>query len=276
MAVSSFCPSHKNQRASYEAAKKLLPLAQEQFEALGFPSDTADDYRAEFAASENYLLPTDDDFPSELSASLWIGKAGDTWYSCVMPLHAAAEDVYRNIAAESENIFFVNKVNDTQKELDRLTRTMLFLFLIAFVVIIIIIRRFYSWRQTIRIFAVPVFVFLAVLAVLSCLNIPLGFFSIVGLVLVFGLGLDFIFYNCEAENRRENKEHTSLAILLTFVTTALSFGALALSNFAPVHIFGITVFSGLCAAYTFSTLLSVNTSSENQRISGSPSEEKTR
>jgi predicted exporter len=280
MAVSSFCPSQKTQRASYEAAKKLLPLAQGQFEALGFPSGAANDYREEFASAENYLLPTDDDFPQELSANLWIGKTGDTWYSCVLPLHAANGDAFRKITAERENIFFVNKVNDTQQELDRLTRMMLFLFLIAFAVIIIMIRRFYSWRQTIRIFAVPVFVFLTVLTVLSCLNIPLGFFTIVGLVLVFGLGLDFIFYNCEAENRRENKEYTALAILLTFSTTALSFGALALSSFAPAHIFGITVFSGLCAAYIFSTLLSVNAASENQRISGSasssPPEEETR
>jgi predicted exporter len=276
MAVSSFSPSQKTQRSSFEAAKKLLPLAQEQFTALGFPPGAVEDYHVEFASAENYLSPTDGDFPPELSANLWIGKAGDAWYSCVMPLHAAGEDAFRKIAAERENIFFVNKVNDTQRELDHLTRTMLFLFLIAFAVIIIMIRRFYSWRQTVRIFAVPVFVFLAVLAVLSCLNIPLGFFSIVGIILVFGLGLDFIFYNCEAENRRENKEHTALAILLTFVTTALSFGALALSSFAPIHIFGITVFSGLCAAYIFSTLLSVNTASENQRISGSPSEEEIR
>jgi predicted exporter len=279
MAVSSFCPSQKNQRASYEAAKKLLPLVQNQFQSLGFPPEAAEDYRTEFAAAEqHYLLPSDSNFPPELSSNLWIGKTTDMYYSCVLPLHAAGEDVFRQIASENENVFFVNKVNDTQQELDRLTRMILILFLIAFAVIIIMIRCFYSWRQTIRIFAVPVYVFLAVLAVLSCLNIPLGFFTIVGLVLVFGLGLDFIFYNCEAENRRENKEHTSLAILLTFVTTALSFGALALSNFAPVHIFGITVFSGLCAAYTFSTLLSVNTASENQRISGStsPSEEETR
>jgi predicted exporter len=274
MAVSSFCPSRKNQRASYEAAKKFLPLAQEQFEVLGFPPGAAEDYRKEFASAENYLLPTDEDFPPELGANLWIGNTGNAWYSCVLPLHAADEGIFRKIAAEKENIFFVNKVNDTQQELDRLTRTMLFLFLIAFAIIIIMIRRFYSWRQTLRIFAVPVFVFLAVLAVLSCLNIPLGFFSIVGLVLAFGLGLDFIFYNCEAENRRESKEHTSLAILLTFATTALSFGALAFSSFAPVHIFGITVFSGLCAAYIFSTLLSVNTASENQRISGSASPSK--
>jgi predicted exporter len=268
MAVTSFYPSQKSQRSSYEAAKKLMPLAPAQFEALGFPQGAAEDYRAEFASAERYLLPTGSDFTSEFG-SLWVGEIGDTYYSCVLPLHAADGDAFRNIAAEREHIFFVNKVKDAQRELDRLTRIMLLLFLIAFIVIIVMIRRFYSWQQTARIFAVPVFLFLAVLTVLSCLNIPLGFFTIVGLVLVFGLGLDFIFYNCEAENRRENKEHTALAILLTFATTALSFGALALSSFAPVHIFGITVFSGLCAAYIFSTLLSASAPSETQRISGS-------
>jgi predicted exporter len=278
MAISSFCPPQKNQLTSYESAKKLLPLAGKQFEALGFPSGAEEDYLKEFSASaEKFLLPTDHDFPAELSASLWIGKIGDTWYSCVLPLHVSGDTAFRHIASTNRNITFVNKINDTQQELDRLTKMMLLLFLIAFVIIIIMIRRFYSWRQTVRIFAVPVFLFLAVLTVLSCLNIPLGFFTIVGLVLVFGLGMDFIFYNCEAENRQENKEHTALAILLTFVTTAVSFGALALSSFAPVHIFGITVFSGLCAAYIFSTLLSASAVSENQRISGppSPSEEET-
>ena len=271
MAVSSFCPSKKTQRLSYEAAAKLLPLAETQFETLGFPPETAAAYREEFAAAECFLLPTDSGFPPELGANLWIGKSGGKYYSCVLPLHAADEGVFRKIAAENDSVFFVNKVSDAQHELDRLTRIMLFLFFIAFMAIIIMVRRFYSWKQTARIFAVPVFLFLAVLAVLSCLNIPLGFFSIVGLLLVFGLGLDYIFYNCEAENRRENKEYTVLAILVSFVTTAISFGALALSSFAPVHIFGITVFSGLCAAYIFSTLLSVSVVPENQRISGSNS-----
>jgi predicted exporter len=86
------------------------------------------------------------------------------------------------------------------------------------------------------------------------LNIPLGFFSVVGLVLVFGLGLDYMFYITESETKGRGSL-TLLAIFLSFATTALSFGALALSTFVPVRIFGLTVFTGLTAAYVAAMLI---------------------
>jgi len=269
MAASSFFPSRRTQLLSYRAAEKLLPLADAQFENLGFSLSAADEYRKEFALyAERFLIPAENTFPMELSSSLWIGKVGEQYYSCVLPLHAADEGVFRKIAGERENVFFINKVKDMGEELDRLTRIMLFLFLAAFVVIAAVVRRFYPWKQTFKICAVPVFIILAVLSVLSLLDIPLGFFSAAGLLLVFGLGLDYIFYSVEAGKKDEERPLTALAIFLSFATTVLSFGALALSSFAPVHIFGVTVLSGLCAAYIFSTLLSVKVVSENQRNSG--------
>ncbi|GHV95878.1 hypothetical protein AGMMS50293_21980 [Spirochaetia bacterium] len=259
MAASLFIPSQKKQAASYRAAEKLLPLLETQFENLGFTQDAAAAYRLEFAAAaEQYLLPGGNNFPAELTANLWIGKARQEYYSCVLPLHPRDETPFRKIAEDRDGVFFVNKVKDIGIALDRLTRIMLILLLAAFVVIAIVVRFFYSWGRTLRICAVPLLLILAVLAVLACLNISLGFFTMVGLLLVFGLGLDYIFYSIEAEKnsaRDSGQALTSLAILLSFATTALSFGALALSSFAPVHIFGITVFAGLCAAYISAMLL---------------------
>jgi predicted exporter len=93
--------------------------------------------------------------------------------------------------------------------------------------------------------------------VLAVNKIPLGFFSAAALVLVFGLGLDYIFYMIEKKNQ-ETKKLTSLAVVLSFVTTLLSFGALALSSFVPTYIFGITVSAGLSAAFVFAMLLQKN------------------
>jgi predicted exporter len=91
---------------------------------------------------------------------------------------------------------------------------------------------------------------------LACLDIPLGFFPVVGLILVFGLGLDYMFYITENETRGRPSFLTIAAIFLSFATTALSFGALALSSFVPVRIFGLTVFTGLTAAWAAAMLLS--------------------
>jgi predicted exporter len=261
-AASVFVPSIHTQQSNYAAASALLPLASAQFESLGFPASAADLFRRDFsAAGERYVLP-DGELPGYLDSlvsNLWIGNPGGTsYYSCVLPLHTKDEASFQSLTAELEGVVFVNKAKDISTELNDLTRTMLLLFLAAYIGIALLIRRFYSLKHTLRICAVPFLLILVSLAVLACLDIPLGFFSAVGLVLAFGLGLDYMFYLTESENAHDSRSLTLLAIGLSFATTALSFGALALSSFAPAHIFGLTAFTGLTAAFISAMLLMKN------------------
>ena len=88
------------------------------------------------------------------------------------------------------------------------------------------------------------------------------FFSVTGLILVFGLGLDYIIYMMENEKKEagnnslvQSKEQKTLepfATMVSFVTTIISFGALALSSFKPVHLIGLSIFIGLATAYVSS------------------------
>ena len=66
---------------------------------------------------------------------------------------------------------------------------MILLFLAAFIVITIAVKQFYSLKQTAKIFAIPVFLGLTVLVTLAILDIPLSFFTMVGILLVIGLVL---------------------------------------------------------------------------------------
>ena len=84
------------------------------------------------------------------------------------------------------------------------------------------------------------------IAVLTTQHLSLGFFSVTGLVLTFGLGLDYIIYAIEGE--KSGAALNNFAILISFATTVLSFGALALIDFAPVHTIGLTVAVGLTTA----------------------------
>ena len=82
--------------------------------------------------------------------------------------------------------------------------------------------------------------------------VHLEFFSITGIILVFGLGLDYVIYMVEAQKRNdttENKRLEPYAILLSFFTTAVSFGAISLSSFTPVHLMGLAILVGLATAY---------------------------
>ena len=125
---------------------------------------------------------------------------------------------------------------------------MLALLAAAFVVLLFALAFFYKPKTLAKVAVVPIFVFLAEAALIAVFKIPLGFFAVTGIILVFGLGLDYIIYTVESAGDKVN----SLAVFLSFVTTALSFGAIALSSFMPVHIFGSVVFIGLLAAWLVS------------------------
>jgi predicted exporter len=253
LGTSVFVPSIKKQKETYNAMKALLPLAPAQFEYFGFPQHYAQSFINEFAASERYCLPGDE--PSHTGISkLWIGEKGGNCYSCVLPLKPTDEAVFRAIAEEFDSVYFVNKAKDIGRDLDTLTRTMLFFFLAAYFVISVVVCVVYPRRDSIKICAVPLLLVMFALAILAVNKISLGFFSAAALVLVFGLGLDYIFY-MTGKKHGEKKPLTSLAVVLSFLTTLLSFGALVLSNFTPTHIFGLTVSAGLGAAFIFAMLL---------------------
>jgi predicted exporter len=256
-ATSVFVPSVKTQKKTYEAMKALLLIAESQYENLGFPPEYAQVFYDEFAAGAAYCLP--ENAPSNAGVSnLWIGEAGGKYYSCVMPLHPGDETAFRAIANEFDFVHFVNKAQDIGRDLDTLTKTVLFLFLVAYLVISVMVFFVYPWRDSLKICVVPFFLVLAALAVLAANAIPLGFFSVAGLFLVFGLGLDYIFYMTAASREASPSSYsvlTPLAVILSFLTTLLAFGALAFSNFVPVHIFGLTVSAGVSAAFISSILL---------------------
>jgi predicted exporter len=218
--------------------------------------------RADFTASKPAVTPdTIPPYLKRIVSNLWLGEVDGTYYSCVLPLHARDETIFRSIAhdmsargkdeAARTAVLFVNKVKDIGVTLDSLTKLMLILLSAAYLIILILIKTSHRWKDTLKIGIAPLLLILVTLTVLAALDIPIGFFSAVGLILVFGLGLDYMFYITD----NAASPLTILAIILSFATTALSFGALSLSTFMPVHIFGLTVFSGLSAAFVCSMLL---------------------
>jgi predicted exporter len=233
--------------------KALLPLARAQYEFLGFPQEYAALFYDEFAAGERFCLP--EHAPRDAGISnLWIGEAGGSFYSCVLLFHPGNEEAFSAIAGEYSYVHFINKARDIGRDLDTLTGSMAFIFLAAYIAISVLVRFAYPLHISLRICAVPLFLVLSTLAVLTAAKIPFGFFSAAALVLVFGLGLDFIIY-MSGRKTESGYNPTSLAVLISYLTSLLSFGALVLSSFVPVHIFGLTVSVGLSAAFISTMLL---------------------
>lgn len=259
LATSRFVPSIAHQKKSRMAAQKLLPLAAEQYEMLGYEDDLEDFIKDEFNVSdEKYLLP-EDPLPESVASivkMLWLGQIEGEYYSVVMPVTNMAGDEYIKIASENDNVTYENKMKDLGLGLDHLTLIVIIMFAVAYLLILVVLKFFYNWKQTLKIASIPLLSVLVILAVNMIIGQSIEFFGLTGMILVFGLGLDYIIYMME-NIKREKKgliqggtpKLEPFAIFLSFLTTALSFGALAFSNFVPVHTIGLTIFLGLVSAF---------------------------
>ncbi|MBR6215967.1 MAG: MMPL family transporter, partial [Spirochaetaceae bacterium] len=243
LAASQFVPSAATQKKSQQACVLLLQHAEEQFLMLGFDeaetqslvSSLQSDLEAaagKFISIENGTVP-----PFVLSAfsSVWIGESDGTFYSAVMPNSTSDKALFEKISAQYEFVHWINTVSDISSDLDRLTRIMIWFFAVSFVLVFVILNFLYPLRDSLQIISIPLLIVLVTGAVFSCFNIAFEFFSVTGIVLVFGLGLDYIIYTVSGS--RSDTEDNALertAVFLSFVTTVLSFGVLAAFGFAGV------------------------------------------
>lgn len=254
VSITSYIPSIEMQKKSRKAVEKLLPLAAEQYEALGYDSSYAKKLAEDFKAGENDFIEIGKNVPEYLESavsSAWLGEIEGKYYSVVLPVSVLDYDGYKALA-DGENIFFISKIRSMNADLDRLSDMILKLFFVVYIVLFIILKRFYSLKQTAKIVSVPLLIVLCTSAIFALFGIYFEFFSITGMILVFGLGLDYVIYMIENEKRKDEVQNARLepfAILLSFITSAVSFGALALSKFVPVHMIGLSIFIGLTTAY---------------------------
>ena len=258
LSTSLFVPSVVQQKKSREACKKLLELADYQLEALGYEPEYAEALREQFAASqEKYVSFQNGNIPEYLKSSIsaaWLGEVDGQFYSVMLPNKVDDYQSFKALAESCEGVNFISKSADVSRDLDKLTKMVLGFFTVAYVLMFIMLRFFYSWKQALKIISVPLLIILVTVAVFAISKINMEFFSVTGLILVFGLGLDYIIYMMENEKQAENqgKILEPFATMLSFLTTVISFGALALSSFQPVHLIGLSIFLGLTTAYVSS------------------------
>ena len=245
-AITSYIPSMAHQARSYQAASLLLQRSQVQLKALGFGSAAAAQFELDYrnSAGKVVSLNTVPSFVQESISTLYLGKVGDSYYSVVFPLQVKNSDVLKSLA-DGSHVFFMSKIKDIECELDHLTKIALCFILTSYLLVFPLLFVVYR-KKALRIVLVPVAVILGSLAFVSSTG-GVDLFACSGIVLVFGLGLDYLVYGLEKKSGK--------ATLLSFITTELSFGALALSSFVPAHVFGLTVCVGLASAYLLSCLI---------------------
>lgn len=255
LCTSTFLPSKEEQNKSKKIYEKLLPFMEEQLELIGEDKNIVNKIYSEWEEKKDSWT-TIKDFPEFIQkecANSWLGKIDGKWYSVILPSYFPENLDGKSIAKNYNNhVFYENKVVDISHDLDILTVMIAKFFAIAYILIFLVLLRFYDLRQVLKIVSIPLLIIIVICSVFSIFNIHLEFFSITGIILVFGLGLDYIIYMTESQKRNvssENKKLEPYAVFLSFLTTIISFGAISLSSFVPVHLIGLAISIGLATAF---------------------------
>ena len=129
------------------------------------------------------------------------------WFERLLSNHfedIIAHATYDISAAKIEGIN--NKIKTMNNDFDSLTKMILKMFCVAYVVIFVVLRLFYKTKQALKIISIPLLIILVISMIFVFAGIHLEFFSITGMILVFGLGLDYVIYMVESEKRSEKSE----------------------------------------------------------------------
>jgi len=255
ISTSLFVPSIESQKKSRQACKRLMDLADYQLEALGYGPEDLEVLKAEFEASKDDFISLEagnvPEFLSSSISSAWLGQVGGKYYTVLLPHNVNNYESFKALADSTDNVYFISKSADISRDLDKLTLMVLKFFVVAYLLMFIMLKFFYKWKPALKIISVPFLIILVTIAIFAICKINLEFFSVTGLILVFGLGLDYIIYMMEneKEDKGPGKILEPFATMMSFITTIISFGALALSSFQPVHLIGLAIVIGLATAY---------------------------
>jgi predicted exporter len=186
---------------------------------------------------------------NSLLRMLWIGHIGDKYYSAVLPLHVSDKFDTQKIAEGLPGVHVVNKMQNINNALTKISHVSLKLVGYAYAVVFFILVFVYKFKDAVRIIRAPVLASLFATSVFGYAGIEFNFFAIVGVILTLGIGIDYaLFFK---EGGRQNLT-TTLAIMLSAMTTIISFGSLACSAFVPVHTFGLAVLLGISCCFLIS------------------------
>lgn len=261
LATSIFVPSEQTQRENLAASGRLLD---EELDTLSaYLELDASVVRADWEEMKGRMLRVEDLPPGlgSLLGQLWLGRVGDGYYSVL--LVAGPKDPARleTLADECEGVWYLDTRRAVSSALDQLSRQILILLFCSLVVVPAMLGLSYGWKRSALAMLSPLVILLGTLGAMMCIEGSVGFFTVSSLVLVLGLGLDYVVFVVDAKNTADEQWNKSrLALWLSFLTTLVSFGTLALSSFAPTRLFGLSTSVGLLLAFVFAALVSFHRS----------------
>jgi predicted exporter len=255
--LTSFVPSLKQQQDDAQAVKRLLQSEAEithALHALGFPPQPITEFFRVLAQPlETFIVP-ETWRQHRVSLGLrdfWLGETAAgaaVWVPIqeltdAMRLHTALTDF--------PGIRYVDHVADFTRVLAHYRQRAIRLVGLAYVVIALVLL----WRyrlQGLVVILPPVLAACLTLGMLGLLGQAVNLMHCLALLFILGMGVDYTIFL--RESAAASEPTVLLALTLSAITTALSFGLLSLSSQAMLRAIGLTTLLGICCAWLLAPL----------------------
>lgn len=252
--LSDFVPpalyQQKNHRLLLDTAYQPAGIADELMQTAGFNQRSIEHIRQQLESPfkpltlEHWasIAPTDKQL-------LWLGETGGQSVSLVLLFDASDLSRLERAASQYAEIRFVDTVRDISTTLAEKRRSASRLLLFAYIAIALLLLIRYRKRRSLVLVMLPILSSLITVTLLSLAGVAISLFHVFALFLVLGLGMDYGIFLYESANTApatstQPQLHCQRAILLSVLTSGLSFGLLSFSSTPMISAFGITVLIG--------------------------------
>jgi predicted exporter len=260
--ISQYWANEASQQANYQLLKKTLydsDLVTQYMTELGFSEQAIKTEVQEFADAKQQIIPllawlkTAD----ESKQQLWLGCESGQCLSII------SLTGINNLSALSAlpplaGVSLIDPAGDLSALFARYRIRATGLLISAYCLVFLGLIVKFAWRNACKIIAVPVVAALVSLAMMGWFDQLFSLFNLFALLLVLGIGIDdaiFFYLANNSTDGKDKRDTTSLAVVLSALTTLLAFGLLAISSTEIVHAFGFTVAVGILTALLGAPLL---------------------
>lgn len=244
--LSDWLPSQKMQRQNQQQLTSLVENGGDfwkNIEDLGLPSDVLYSYQKRLLQPLPKMTPKTffNESASQRFAPLW--QAESSIASAIVRVYGISDrQTLQHIAEMSPNVEWVDPVSQYSDLFKHFRKQSTLYVFGSYLGLLFLLSIRYGWNGAVHIVIPVMTAALAALCWLSVTGANFNLFSVLALILVAGVGIDYGIF------LREDKQpsgRTLMAIFVSALTTMLAFGLLALSDTNAIHSFGVVILLGI-------------------------------
>ncbi|NVK56202.1 MAG: hypothetical protein HWE26_11330 [Alteromonadaceae bacterium] len=264
--VADYLPSPHQQLNNYTLQKKLYEEggALDRFvAAIGLAPRISDQVKRDFKLAAQTPPLHFDDLENQLPSlpPLWF-EQDNLIYSFALIRKGSDLPAIEAASKNITSVEYVNTLANASNALKAQRETGTKLLLLAYGLIALLVAVYYRNLSTVVLLLIPASASFIAIALVSATGHSINVFHIMALFLVLGLGMDYIIF---AKEMASHPETTQQAILLSAVTSLLSFGLLAFSSMPIVQSFGSIILIGNTINFIAAISLFNNTQNTHEK-----------